>query len=174
MGHDEKILNLLRGPTVCSIWCDNFTRWYYTAVVRTNIDIMRTTNDVTAMAIIPSRAVVAPSTFRTVRTPMGNKILPCIDANSMFNQTVVDRCIADLTKRGKALFRPTHYDHYCMHSFCHTKYIDNSPLKPPLGPGEQDRMRLVPYGMLPMGTSSTIELTKTFDYLQDPRERGAR
>lgn len=164
--YEQHVLTVLRGPHPAAVWVDNFTRFFYSAVVRQDVDISRTTDGVTACCLIPSRASTAPQGFRFVQTITGPKCLPCVDANSMFTATVMADAVRDLTKRGKPVFNSDYYRAFYNNSFCKRLKLANNPLKPPLNVGEVERPSAVPVGMLPMGTSSTLELTKTFDYLQ--------
>lgn len=154
--------------TVSSVWVDNFSRFYFTSVVRADRDIARTTGNVSAMAVILGRAPVHLTSFKFVRINTGATVLlPALDANTMFTDVILRAAAADLTKRAGALFKPDHYDTYYRRSFCHRLQLYNNPLKPPLPAGAEERAGFYPYSMLATGTSSTIEVTKTFEWLQD-------
>ena len=85
----------------------------------------------------------------------------------MFLASTVAGAVADIEKRARPLFNPEHYEHYYNASYCVRTHLCNNPLKPPLAPGELPRLPAIPVAMLPTGTSSTIELTKTFVYFHD-------
>lgn len=143
-----------------TVWLDNFSRFWFKRKATVTSELMLKSEGSACGLLVSSLA--PPAMFLLDAT---GSAIPCMDVTAMF--TARNACAAARYMENLYGNHRQKMDTYYATAYAITKEVWNSPLKPPLGPGEVASTPFRPMGFLPHDCGSTRGFWELLNAVQE-------